>query len=162
MSLFKRRRTNRKGVLTEDAAWTIEFVDHHNITRRLTAFRDKTATKTLENNLNRLVAFRASGGVPDLQLNRFIETLPPTICDKLAVWNIIESQLAASKKLITEHIQAWETALKANGVTESYIKTSVSRVGRIASDCKWTHLSDISATSFNTWQVNAKAGGLSI
>ncbi len=161
MSHFHRKRTNRKGVLTEDKAWTIEFVDHNNISRRVTASRDKTASMSLEHNLNRLVAFRASGAVPDPKLNQFIENLSPDMRDKLASWGIIEPERAASAKFLIEHLASWKNALEGKGNTSSHIKKSIAKIKKLMGDCHWKKLSDITAQSFDAWRVDAKAGGLS-
>ena len=151
MSVYKRGRK-----------WMVDLFDHAGIRRRFSAFPDKAASEILEHNLKRLVSFRASGGVPDLQLNRFIETLPPNIRDKLAAWGIIDSQRAASGKPLLEHITDWMNALEAKGDTIPHVKKSVGRIYKLADDCQWRTLSDITAISFDRWRVSAKANGLSL
>lgn len=162
MSIFKRKRRNRQGELIEDKSYTVEFVDHNNITRRLPAYRFKAAAEELKRNLEILVSLRASGAGFDLQLNRFIENLSPSIRDKLASWRIIDSERAAGGKPLTDHLADWQAAMQAEELSIEHIKKSIARINRLKTDCHWHYLSDITADSFDNWRVGVRKGELSL
>ena len=162
MSVFKRRYKNRRGEVDEYLAYTVQFTDQSGITRRLRAFRDKAASEELERNVTRLVSLRSAGGMPDVQLNRFIEDCRPDIRDRLASWSVIDSQRAAGGKPLAVHVADWQVALAAKGNTPFYVRESAAKIERLARACGWRHLSDITADAFDHWRVDARESGLSI
>ena len=56
--------------------WYVEFKDHRDVTRRIPAFSDKTASAELGRKLERLVARRVAGEQPDSAMSKWLETLP--------------------------------------------------------------------------------------
>jgi integrase len=161
MSIRKRRRKSN-GESVADTAYTVYFSDPMQIRRALPAFTDKAASEELERNVKRLVSFRQSRLTLDAELIRFLEDCRPDIRDRLAEWNIIDSQRAASGKRLSEHIEGWRAALEAKGDTPFHVKQSAARMAKIVKACGWKRLSDITAAGFDDWRNQAKAKGKSV
>lgn len=151
MSCFRRKRTTRSGKKSMDRIWTIEFVDHADIVRRVTGFSDHSASRELERNIKRLVSLRQAGGVPSTELNRFIESAPAPLVTKLAEWGILPNERAARGQALSEHIDGWRNELAAKGNTPRHVKNFVAKVTAIIAECKWASLSDINLPAAQEW-----------
>jgi|GEM_PF-449579 len=162
MSIIKRRYKNKFGKTKAIQKLQVEFRDHNGIVRRITAFSDKAASLELERGIKRLVALRMTGSGPDVDLSRFLESCSVEIRNKLAEWDIIDQQRAAVGKSLAEHTVDWRMALEAKGNGSDYIATTTARISRLAQDCGWRSLSDITATDFDRWRVEVVRDGLSI
>lgn len=158
MSVFRRKRAGKNGKARPDATWTIEFADHEGITRRLSAFTDRAASGELERHIKRLVSLRMAGTGPDAELSRFLEACPIATRERLAEWGIITGQRAAAGKSLVYHVADWKIAMEAKGNCADHIKQFVNNVHRLANDCAWRNLTDISATNVSQW-VSARRGG---
>ena len=67
---------DRAGKSVEYRVWYVEFRDHLETIRRLTAFGDRKQSESFGRNLETLVADKINGDAPDKQLSRWIESLP--------------------------------------------------------------------------------------
>ncbi len=162
MAVFRRKYTAKDGKTKAIKKYSMDFRDHNDIVRRISAFTDRSASAELERQLKRLVALRMAGTVPDAELSKFLESCPLEIREKLCKWGIIASERAAAGKELAAHVEDWRIALEAKGNSAAYIATAAARVNRIASDCGWRTLSGITATEFDRWRIEAAQGGLSV
>ncbi len=160
MSVFKRRRTNRAGKKTADNTWTVEFPGHQSITRRLSAFTDRSASVELESQLKKLVALRMAGAGPDAELSRFLESCHGGVRDKLGEWGIIAGERAAAGKPLTMHIADWQVAMEAKGNCSRHIRNFASNLKRLSTKCRWRHLTDISPDDANDWLAEQRRAGM--
>ncbi len=159
MSVFRRKRTNKKGKVATGGMHTIEFRDHCDIVRRVSGFTDRSASVELERQLKRLVALRMAGAAPDAELSRFLESCPVELSEKLAEWGIIDAARAAAGKALVEHVADWKLAMEAKGNCADHVKQFVSNVRRVADDCRWRHLTNISASDLNRWLTERRTAG---
>ena len=161
MSVFRRTRTNSKGQATQDKTHTIEFRDHADIVRRVTAFTDRTASVELERQLRRLVSLRMSGLGVDVEAAKFLETCPEGVKCRLGEWGIISTQRAAAGKGMANHIADWRVSMEAKGSTPRHIRNFVSNMKRLAAACKWSNLTDISTDDTKDWLAGQRKAGTS-
>ena len=161
MSVFRRTRTNSKGQITQDKTHTIEFRDHADIVRRVTAFTDRTASVELERQLRRLVSLRMSGLGVDVEAAKFLETCPDGAKARLGEWGIISTQRAAAGKDMTNHIADWRVSMEAKGNTPRHIRNFASNMKRLAAACKWSNLTDISSDDAKGWLAGQRQTGTS-
>src|SRR5690348_2440926 len=83
------------------AKWYAVFVDFTGALRRLPLLPDRKASDELARAVNRLNSLRAaSESVWPEDLSRTVETMPISVRDRLAKWDIVAStKIAASKPL---------------------------------------------------------------
>ena len=103
MSIYKPK--NKDGSLYQK--WYVEIIDHLGTVRRFSGFKNKGATKTLENNLEKLISYRASGRAFDPELTAWIETLNPRFIDRLCKIDLIGGETVAALKplMISQRIK---------------------------------------------------------
>ena len=161
MSIFKRKRRNAKGEVVTDATWTVNFVDHASIRRRVPAFRDKGASAELERNIQRLVSVRQAGGTLDTSANRFLESCPAEVRDYLAEWGVIAAERAAGSKPLIGYVQAWGEHLRARQCAEKHCVQAIARVKRIFEECRIIYWTDLKAEKVEAWLATSRRGGMS-
>ena len=61
---------------------------------------------------------------------------------------------------IAEHVEAFETSLNAAGVTANHRKGTLAYIKRIADECKWQRLADLTRESLETWLAAASKKGM--
>src|SRR5690348_13637490 len=91
MRLYKNTYRDRHGQPRESNKWYCEFRDHVQVVRRIPLLTDKVASEEAGRKIERLVALRASGEAPDIELSRWLLTCPAPITQLLAEWRIIDS-----------------------------------------------------------------------
>ena len=151
MRVFRRRWSDEKGRKRTSGKWSIGFKDHQGVERRLPAFTDRTATETLARRLKRLVALRAVGEGPDVELMQWLDGLPRPILDRLAEWGLVEPHRAGGARFIDEHVEEWEEALLARGNTEKYARQAMRRVKRLAAGCGFQLPRDTNGGRVESW-----------
>ena len=155
MAVFKRKRGGKA-----DSGWTIQIVDHAGVKRRLPGFKTKSASEELDRAISRLVSIRQVNGSFSTEDNRFIESAPARIRDRLAKWNIIQGERAAAGKLLMVHVEDWRCSRVANGISKKQIANTVARTSKIIADCGWNAISDISASDIEKWREREKNSGV--
>ena len=100
--------------------WYIEYRNADDVLRRIKGFKDKTATRQLADQLERKVALAAVGIVDQFEEHK--------------------------KRLLSEHLGDFESALRADGLTEHYVKTTRKRAEAVMTDCGFVRWTDISAS----------------
>jgi integrase/recombinase XerD len=162
MRIFRQQwrdsRTGRTGVSRK---WYLEFKDHHDRTRRLAGFTDKGQTSELGRRVERLVTQRILDEAPSASMLRWLEHLPPSISDRLASLDLIDSVQHAARKPLDMHIEDFRTSLVAKGVTGRHVELVTGRIRRVRRDCGFTHLSDIDAGEVELYLHTRRQGGLS-
>ncbi len=151
MAVFKRKRSGKDGKVDADGVWTVQITDHTDVRRRIPGFASRAASAELERNIRKLISIRQAGGSLDAESNRFLETAPAAVRDKLAAWGVIEKARAAMGKPLSEHIADWRLALEAKGNCVDHVKQFTSNIRRLADACGWRNLTDISATDVTVW-----------
>ncbi len=152
MSIFKRSYKSRKtGKQKSLKVYTIEFVDHNKITRRINAFSDRTASEELERNLNRLVALRLSNVGMDAEMIRAFECLPLEIREKLSEWKLIDRQRAAAGKPLQQHIEDWQEHLKTKNGTQKHRDEFRAKVELICKRFSYTHITEVTTADINSF-----------
>jgi len=107
--------------------WTCRGRDHLGVERTIAAFRDKTLSRELADNIRKLVECRAQGAPLPVGLASWVQGLPPKTRDRLADFGL----LSASSRCIVDHIQAYEAHLQARGNTGKHVRTTVGRIRRV-------------------------------
>lgn len=161
MSVFRRTYKNKRGTTKTVQNWTVDFVDHTNISRRVTAFSDRSASIELERCLKKLVALRMSGVGPDAEMSRFLETCPVEIKNPLIKWGVLTGQRATARKPLPQHISDWEKSMEARGNCSRHIRYSITNVQRVTASLNWRHISDFSVSDLNNWIADQKTEGMS-
>ena len=68
MRVFRQQYKDRSGKTRTATNWYVEFKDHLEVARRIPGFADKSLTTELGRKLEKLVAVRALGEPPSLEL----------------------------------------------------------------------------------------------
>lgn len=159
--MIKRKYKATDGGMTTCRNWTVDFRDHHDIRRRIPAFSDRGASLELERNIKRLVHTRQAGGIPDAELNRFLEACPVEVITKLCKWGVLPGERAAAGKELARHIEDWRLELEARDCTRGHVRNFVSKVKAIAEFCGWRAIGDIDIAEAQAWQAEARHRGMS-
>jgi integrase len=139
-------RSNRKSL-----KWYGVFVDFNGALRRLPLFEDRRASDAMARIIDRLNSLRSSNDTLPPDLARAVDEMPAGILAKLAKWDIIRSERAASSKPLTDHVEDWKAALLAKGNTTEYASLSANRVKRIVTECSLTTVADVSPSRVQTF-----------
>jgi site-specific recombinase XerD len=131
----------------KSAKWYGVFMDFNGVLRRLPLFEDRGASKTLADNIDRLNSLRSANEktLPP-ELAEAVDMMPSGILAKLAAWDIIPSEKAATTKPLSEHVQDWKAALLAKGNTPQHAGTSAGHVQRIVTGLGLATVADVSAS----------------
>ncbi len=156
MAVFKRKRDGKA-----DSGWTIQIVDHQEIKRRLAGFKSRAASEELERAILRLVSLRQVNAAFSPEDNRFIESAPSQVREKLAEWGVISGERAAAGKVISRHIADWRVELEARGNTRRHVKNFTAKVTALAKACKWRYLTDIALQGAQNWLSSRRDANMS-
>ena len=63
----------------------------------------------------------------------------------------------AAQSPLLDHLAAFIADLRVRMRSDSHIKHLETRIKRLFADCKWEHLRDVSADSFQRWRANQKS-----
>lgn len=144
--MYVRRRTYRDkhtGERKVCAIHTVYFRDHRDVKRELTGFADQRATEELGRRVERLAEFQAAGCGPDLELARWLGTLPDRIKDRLVAWGLLEPTRVAATRPLSQHLADWKAALLAKGNTEAHARLVAARAGNVVKGCGFRLHADI-------------------
>jgi len=145
MRVFKSTYRDRTGKVREASKWYIEFKDHLETIRRLPAFTDKKLSEELGRKVEKLVAYRVNNEQPSGDLGRWIETLSPSIRQRLTEIGILDKKRLAASQSLIDHLEDFRNDMAARGITEKQIQIVTSRVKRIFTGCGFRFWSDINA-----------------
>ncbi len=159
MAIFKRKRNAEES--KADGKYTVLFKDHTGAKRRLAAFANKAASAEMERSIIRLVSARQANAAMATEDNRFLESAPVRVLEKLQLWGIITTERASTGKGLVDHIVDWKVALEAKGNTAQHISECGIYVTRIAKECNWRYLTSMNAADFSLWLKERKASGSS-
>ena len=141
MRVFKRRwRTD--GKLHIGAKWTIAFRDHHGHERRVNAETDKGAAADMGRCFDKLVSYRAARLRPDPELQRWLETLPPGLLEKLNTWDVLTADVGGAGKPLADHLDDFWAWLKA-GATAKHADLTRNRIKAILEECGFKRWGDV-------------------
>lgn len=154
---YKDRHT---GESREGASWAVEFQDHTDRPRprRLTAFTDKGASEDLGRKLMQLVALRAAGESPNLELTRWMETTPARIRTQLVAWGLVDAHRATGSKTLKDHLADFKQAILADGKTEKHATMTATRAERVFDGCGFTFWSEVEASRVQTHLADLRKG----
>ncbi len=150
MRAFRAQYRDRSGAKRLSSRWYAEFRDHLEIVRRLPGFTDKSATQELARKLEKLAGVRASGEGPDRELSRWIESLSPTMRQRLMRIGLLDARRLALSSSLEDHVEAFRLALIARNrapereeVRERHADQTVGRIRKVFEACGLVFWSDI-------------------
>lgn len=151
MGCFRRTYRNRQGKEQQSKKYTVQFMDHMDIVRRVTAVPDKSASESIERSILKLVSLRIAGLAPDVESARFLESCLPEIRNNLAEWKVITKERAAAGKHIDQHIAEWVDHVRSRDTTPKHIKEFRNKVGKLKAKYKWSSIADITTTNIKDY-----------
>src|SRR5271170_5850709 len=128
---YSEKRADGSKASKKSAKWYGVFVDFNGVLRRLPLFGDRRASEAMARNIDRLNSLRSSNDTLPPDLARAVDEMPAGILARLAKWDIVRSERAASSKPLADHVEDWKAALLAKGNTPQYAVLSANRVKRI-------------------------------
>ena len=161
MRVFRQQYTDRNGQTKESAKWYVEIKDHHDATKRIPGFTDKSATIEFGRKLTKLVAGRTAHDPPSAELIRWIEGLPTALRAKIVKLGLIEGHSSMTGKRVKDHLTDFEQNLKDRGRTPAYCQLVTARVRTILDGCEFQQLNDIAAERVESFLAKLKAKGRS-
>ncbi len=158
MRVFKTSYTDRKGKARAASKWYVEFKDHLETVRRLSAFTNKAASEELGRNLKKLVEYhKATGGQVDPSLSRWLAGLPQRTRERLVAIDLLDGQRVAVSKPLADHLDDWAEAMLAKGNTRNHVELVTARARRIIDGCGFRYYSDISASMVLSFLADLRA-----
>ena len=161
MRVFKSTYRDRSGKKRKTSKWYIEVKDHIELTRRFPAFTDKRQSEALGRQIKTLIACKMSGGQPERQLARWLESVPAKMRERFVKIGLLDPARAAGGKLLSEHVADFGQSLLDKGNTCKQAQMTVSRVRRIVKGCKFTLWTDIAASKVQRCIAMMQDDGLS-
>jgi integrase len=161
MRVFKTTYKDRNGQTQESAKWYIEFRDHQEIIRRLPAFTDKKQSEELGRKIEKLVAYRSTNDQPDLALSRWLETMPPSLREKLAEIDLLDPQRIAASKALAGHLTDYKQFLLDKANTQKHVDLTVNRIQYLFDQTKVVFMQDLSPSTIQAFLASLKKDGRS-
>ncbi len=156
MKLFKAKyvdkRTGQKKMCQH---WYIGFTDNRQIRRRLPAFSNKRASEKAVEKIEELLS---SGGILNLDLQRWIENIPEKMRNSLIKFGLIDNQRISANlgKPLAEHLKDFCNGLSADKRKVSYIKQTETNIERILNSCGFKVWSDIDGNKVKTFLAKSR------
>jgi len=116
-----------------------DFVDHNQLRRRITLFSNRKESERAGVMIEWLIA--TGGRITDPDLQRWIESVPAAVRDKLAEFGLIADSGAG--KRLADHLTDWRDSILAKGTSEKHAELLHSRAKRILDSCGFSVWSDI-------------------
>lgn len=145
MVIAKHRTRGRNGPCTTRNFY-LDFTDHHGRTHRRLALPrglDERGAKVFADNVQTLVSNRMSDLAPEPAIIRWLENIPPRIRERLVVLNLLKASRAAAGQPLSEHIDAFEAALKLREKTPKHTAMTIAQVKDIVDNCEFKVWSDV-------------------
>ena len=161
MRVFRQQYTDRNGKTKESAKWYVEIKDHHDSTKRIPGFTDKSATIEFGRKLMKLVSGRTAHDPPSAELIRWIEGLPAILRAKLVKLGLVDGHSSMTGKRLKDHLKDFEQNLTDRGRTLAYRKLVTGRVGTILEKCEFQQLNDIAAERVESFLAKLRTKGRS-
>ena len=147
MRIYKPSYKSRDGSRRQTAKWYIEFRDHNDVLRRLSAFTSKSASDELGRNLAKLLCYhKASGGQTDPSLTQWLTELPQRTLGKLVDISLVDRERVAISKPLHDHLGDFKKSLQAKGCTDRHVELVTNRAKRVFDGCGFRFHSDITAS----------------
>lgn len=157
MRLFKTTYTTGAGQKTA-RKWYLEFRDHLGTVRRLPAFTDKRQSEDLGRQIERLIMCRSTNSRPDLELTKWVETMPPKLRDNLARIGLLDAAHVASYRGLSEHLKEYRQTLEAQGCDPKYIRQAIAQIERVNRECGFTFWGDVDAMKVERFLLGLREG----
>lgn len=152
MRVFKRKRKNKNGKTVKYRNYSVEFNDHREKKRCITAYPNKQASDELGRKIGHIVNSKITAQPLTPEISRYIDSLPKRILDNLVNWDIISNARAAGVKKLHDLASLWKKqALIPGGNTQKHAKLYCSRVNKILEGCQFTYPSDIKSGKVTSW-----------
>jgi len=123
----------------------IDFTEHQGIRRRIPGLTDKKASESLGRMIERLVSSKVGNEGLTVELQRWIETLSPSLRETLGKYGLLEGQKLAGMRTLKDHIDDWQAFLLAKGNTAKHANLVSGRAKSVVDGCKFVYPNDISA-----------------
>ncbi|MHC4702197.1 MAG: tyrosine-type recombinase/integrase, partial [Planctomycetota bacterium] len=161
MSVRRDSWKGKDGTARRTSKFYVFLPDHRQIDRKYPGFTDKRLTQALERQIKRLTSCRMAGELPDQQLMRWLESVPPRLRERFVKVGLIDSSWAGAGKPLLGHIADFKQSLLDKGNTRKQVQMTVSRVRRIAEGCKFIMWTDIAASKVQRYIARMQEDGLS-
>jgi integrase len=116
-------------------------------------------TQELGRRLEKLVASRVLGQMPDPDLSRWLETIPAQLRTRLAKFDLLDTRSVAGGKPLTAHLADFRKSLLAKEITAKQANEVTSKVQRILQDCRFRLISEISASRVERYLAGLRDNG---
>ncbi len=161
MRTFRQKYTAKDGTTRESAKWYVELKDHNDVRRRIPGFSDKKLTEELGRKLERLAMLRSLNQPMDVDLGRWLETMPAELRDRLAKIGLLDSRAVAQTRPLSEHLDDFHRSLLDKGNTSEHAETVTKRSRKLITDCKFTFYSDINGSRVQRKLADMRKGSKS-
>jgi len=116
-------------------------------------------TQELGRRIDKLVASRVLGQTPDLELSRWLETIPPQLRTRLANFGLLNSRSVAGGRPLSVHLADFRQSLLAKEITTKQANEVTSKVQRILLDCHFRFISEISESKVERYLAKLRDNG---
>ena len=154
MSVYLRCKENSAGRVAQGGKYWISFTDHQGIRRRMPALSDRRQSEALERQIESLAAARVGGDSATPEQERFIAGLPKAMVKKLVRWDILPGAKLEAARPLADQIADYIAAMTAQGRADSHCDNCRRFLERMANECAWTRVTDITPDSIGKWRDN--------
>lgn len=150
-----------KRVTLEVEHYVVEFRDHQDILRRLTAFTDEASSQRLARTVEDLLNVKGSGGHIDSDLQRRLEGLPPAVRTTLATWGLLDERASMATRPLPELIELYIASMKAAEREVKYVSKTRYDLLQAFEACGFRLFSDINADKLADYLRQRREKGIS-
>jgi integrase len=159
MSIFQPSYKRRDGTSAKTSAFYVEFRDHMGRRRVVPGFADEVSSRDLNRRLVALVAAREAGQSLDDETRQWVRNLPPKLRRRLADFGLVDADLVASLRPLSELVDAWGEHLRARGATERHVRMVTRRALVVMGSSGASYLRDLNAARVEQFLRAERAQG---
>ena len=146
MKIYQPKRKDDNGKNIKYHLWYADFQDHQDIRRRIPLHSNKATANDWSKFIEQLAIAKSRNMPIGEDVSQWLAVIPQSLKDKLISFELLDSQEVRQGEPLTKHLEEWKAVLIASGTTEQFAVQSYDIVKRHFDSCKFTYISDISAS----------------
>lgn len=140
--------------------WWLRVVAPDGRRVRIPAYTNRRASEELDRRLRELSDVRQAYAVPPPDLARWVESLPPDVLSRLADHGFVKEGRAENARPLADHLEDWHRSMMDKGDCPRHAQQHRAQVARLARECRWRALCDLSADALSRWAGQARDDGM--
>lgn len=161
MRIFKKSYKDEDGKEKHYQKWYVEISDHRGKGRRFSGYKDKRATESLGQKIEKLVRCKKLNEALPVELAKWIEACPRTLKEHLLKIGLLNAQETQAGKPLMALFSEFIESRKLRGCVKQYIDDIETRLGRFFKEKNLRYWTDVDSQKIEKYLAEIKNSGRS-